>query len=106
MAVCIHKQCARETIEELIEKTQRYDPKTCARLKKYIEDFDNLFTNTIETNENLTYYLNRIGVNIKMPFSPNDAEKLFAEKLSAEEYAKGINLLIDEVIKTDPSKRL
>lgn len=33
MAVCIHKQCARETIEELIEKTQRYDPKTCARLK-------------------------------------------------------------------------
>lgn len=104
MAVCIHKQCARETIEELIEKTQRYDPKTCARLKKYIEDFDNLFTNTIETNENLTYYLNRIGVNIKMPFSPNDAEKLFAEKLSAEEYAKGINLLIDEVIKTDPSK--
>lgn len=39
-----------------------------------------------------------------MPFSPNDAEKLFAEKLSAEEYAKGINLLIDEVIKTDPSK--
>ena len=99
MAVCIHKQCARETIEELIEKTQRYDPKTCARLKKYIEDFDNLFTNTIETNENLTYYLNRIGVNIKMPFSPNDAEKLFAEKLSAEEYAKGINLLIDEVIK-------
>lgn len=104
MAVCIHKQCSRETIEDLIEKTQRYDTKTSARLKKHIEDFDNLATDTIDTNEDLAYYLNKIGLNTKMPFSPNDAEKLFAENLSVEEYARGINLLIDEVIKTDSSK--
>lgn len=39
-----------------------------------------------------------------MPFSPNDVEKLFAEKLTSEEYVRGVNLLIDEVIKTDSSK--
>lgn len=104
MAVCIHKQCSRETIEDLIEKTQRYDTKTSARLKKHIEDFDNLATDAIDTNEDLAYYLNKVGLNAKMPFSPNDVEKLFAEKLTAEEYAKGINLLIDEVVKTDASK--
>lgn len=104
MAVCIHKQCSREIIEDLIEKTQRYDTKTSARLKKHIENFDNLYTDSIDTNEDLTYYLNKIGANTKMPLSPNDTEKQFAEILSAEEYAKGINLLIDEVIKTDSSK--
>lgn len=104
MAVCIHKQCSREVVEDLIEKTQRYDTKTSARLKKHIEDFDNLSTSTIDTNEDLAYYLNKIGVNTKITFSPNDVEKLFAEKLSTEEYAKGINLLIDEVIRTDSSK--
>ncbi len=104
MAVCIHKQCSRETIEDLIEKTQRYDTKTSVRLKKHIEDFNNLATDAIDTNEDLAYYLNKVGLNAKMPFSPNDVEKLFAEKLTAEEYAKGINLLIDEVVKTDASK--
>lgn len=104
MAVCIHKQCSREIIEDLIEKTQRYDTKTSVRLKKHIENFDNLYTDSIDTNEDLTYYLNKIGANSKMPLSPNDTEKQFAEILSAEEYAKGINLLIDEVIKTDSSK--
>lgn len=104
MAVCIHKQCSRETIEDLIEKTQRYDIKTSARLKKHIEDLDKSATDAIDTNEDLASYLNKIGVNTKMPFSPNDVEKLFAEKLTAEEYAKGINLLIDEVVKTDSSK--
>lgn len=104
MAVCIHKQCSREVVEDLIEKTQRYDTRTSARLKKHIEDFDNLSTSTIETKKDLAYYLNKIGVNIKITFSPNDVEKLFAEKLSTEEYAKGINLLIDEVIRTDSSK--
>lgn len=104
MAVCIHKQCSRETVEDLIEKTQRYDTKTSARLKKHIEDFDNLAIGAIDTNEDLASYLNKVGVNSQLPFSPNDVEKLFAEKLTAEEYAKGINLLIDEVIKTDSSK--
>ena len=104
MAVCIHKQCSRETIEELIEKTQRYDFKTSARLKKHIEDFENLSSNSIDTNEDLSYYLSKIGINTKKTFSPNDVEKLFAENLSAEEYVRGINLLIDEVIKTDSSK--
>lgn len=100
MAVCIHKQCSHETIEELIEKTQRYDTKTYARLKKYIEDYDNISA----TNEDLFYYLNKVGLNIKSLFSPNDVEKLFAENLSSEEYIRGVNLLIDEVIKTNSSK--
>ena len=104
MAVCIHKQCSRETIEDLIEKTQRYDTKTSARLKKHIEDFDNLASDAIDTNEDLASYLNKVGVNTRMPFSPNDVEKLFAEKLTSEEYVRGVNLLIDEVIKTDSSK--
>ena len=101
MAVCIHKQCSRETIEDLIEKTQRYDTKTSARLKKHIEDFDNLASDAIDTNEDLASYLNKVGVNTRMPFSPNDVEKLFAEKLTSEEYVRGVNLLIDEVIKTE-----
>ena len=37
-------------------------------------------------------------------FSPNDVEKSFAEKLSSNEYAIAIELLIDEVVKKDPSK--
>ena len=97
-------QCSRETIEDLIEKTQRYDTKTSARLKKHIEDFDNLASDAIDTNEDLASYLNKVGVNTRMPFSPNDVEKLFAEKLTSEEYVRGVNLLIDEVIKTDSSK--
>lgn len=104
MAVCIHKQCSRETIEELIEETQRYDTKTCSRLKKYIEDYDNISVDSVDTNEDLFYYFNKVGLNTKSQFSPNDVEKLFAENLSPEEYVKGVNLLIDEVIKTDASK--
>lgn len=104
MAVCIHKQCTRETVEELIEKTQRYDAKTCARLKKHIEDYDNVSMDSVGTNEDLFYYLNKVGLNPKSPYSPNEVEKLFAENLSSEEYVRGVNLLIDEIIKTDLSK--
>lgn len=103
IAVCIHKQCTRDVVEELVEKF-RYNPQICFRLKKHIEDFDNFNSETSDNTGELAYYLEKIGVNIRTSFSPNDVEKLFAEKLSPNEYAIAIELLIDEVAKKDPSK--
>lgn len=103
IALCIHKQCIKEVVEDLVEKF-RYDTKTYSRLKKHIEDFDNLNAETSDNIEGLTYYLEKVGVNPRTSFSPNDVEKLFAEKLSSKEYAIAIELLINEVVKKDPSK--
>jgi len=103
IAICVHKQCTRDVVEDLIEKF-RYDPKTCTRLKKHIEDFDNYHSETNDDTKGLVYYLYKVGVNSKAPFSPNDVEKLFADNLSPEEYAIAIEYLIDEVVKKDPTK--
>lgn len=103
IAICVHKQCSRDVVEDLIEKF-RYDPKTCTRLKKHIEDFDNLNSSPFVDSNGLVYYLEKVGVNPKASFSPNDVEKLFAENLSSDEYAIAIELLIDEVVKKDPAK--
>ncbi len=103
IALCIHKQCTKDTVEDLVEKL-RYDTKTCSRLKKHIEDFDQLNADTSDNSDRLAYYLEKIGVNPRTSFSPNDVEKSFAEKLSSNEYAIAIELLIDEVVKKDPSK--
>lgn len=103
IAVCVHKQCTRDVLEDLIEK-YRTNTKTCSRLKKHLEDFDNLDTETIDNTGGLIYYLNKVGVNKKTSFNPDDVEKKFAEKLSSNEYAIAIELLIDEVVKKDPSK--
>lgn len=103
IALCIHKQCTKDIVEDLVEKF-RYDTKTCSRLKKHIEDFDNLNSDTSDNASGLAYYLEKVGVNPRTSFSPNDVEKLFAEKLSSNEYATAIELLIDEVVKKDPSK--
>lgn len=103
IALCIHKQCTKDVVEDLVEKF-RYDTKTCSRLKKHIEDFDNLNSNTSDNSDGLAYYLEKVGVNPRTSFSPNDVEKSFAEKLSSNEYAIAIELLIDEVVKKDPSK--
>lgn len=103
IAICIHKQCSRDVVEDLIEKF-RYDTKTCSRLKKHIEDFDNFNSETTEQSDGLAYYLEKVGVNPRTSFSPNDVEKSFAEKLSSKEYAIAIELLIDEVVKKDPSR--
>lgn len=103
IALCIHKQCTKDIVEDLVEKF-RYDTKTCSRLKKHIEDFDNLNSDTSDNASGLVYYLEKVGVNPRTSFSPNDVEKSFAEKLSSNEYAIAIELLIDEVVKKDPSK--
>ena len=103
IAVCVHKQCTREVVEDLIEKF-RYDTKTCSHLKKHIEEFDNLNSDTSDNSDGLAYYLEKVGVNPRTSFSPNDVEKSFTEILSSNEYAIAIELLIDEVVKKDPSK--
>ena len=103
IALCIHKQCTKDTVEDLVEKL-RYDTKTCSRLKKHIEDFDKLNADTSDNSDGLAYYFKKIGINPRSSFSPNDVEKSFAEKLSSNEYAIAIELLIDEVVKKDPSK--
>lgn len=103
IAVCIHKQCTRDVIEDLVEKFH-FNQKTCICLKKHIDDFDKYDSEIIENSKELVYYLNKVGVSLKMPFSPNNVEKLFAKKLSSDEYAKAIEFLIDEVIKNDPAK--
>ena len=104
VAVCIHKQCSRDVVEELIEKTKRYDAATCVRLKKHLEEFDGLQSDTVNKTEGLIDYLIKVGVNPKTSFSPDNVEKLFAENLSSSEYATAIEYLIDEVIKNDPAK--
>lgn len=103
IALCIHKQCSRDVVEDLVEKF-RYDTKICSRLKKHIEEFDNLNSDALDNSNGLAYYLEKVGVNPRTSFSPNDVEKSFAEKLSSNEYAIAIELLIDEVVKKDPSK--
>jgi len=103
IALCIHKQCSRDVVEDLVEKF-RYDTKICSRLKKHIEEFDNLNSDTSDNSSGLAYYLEKVGVNPRTSFLPNDVEKSFAEKLSSNEYAIAIELLIDEVEKKDPSK--
>ena len=103
IAVCIHKQCTRDVVEDLVEKF-RYNTNICSRLKKHIEDFDNLKLETSDDTEGLAYYLNKVGINPKASFSPNDVEKKFAEILSPKEYATAIENLIGEVVKNDPSK--
>lgn len=103
IAICIHKQCSRDVVEDLVEKF-RYDTKTCSRLKKHIEDFDNLNSDTTDNSNGLAYYLEKVGVNPRTSFSPNDVEKSFAERLSSNEYVIAIEFLIDEVVKKDPSK--
>ena len=101
IAACIHKQCTKEVVEELIDKF-RFNTKTCSFLKKHLDDYENInLANTNKGNE-LGYYLNRVGVELYDSYSADETERLFAEKLSAEEYAKGVNLLIDEVVKSDP----
>ena len=103
IAVCIHKQCTREVVEELVEKF-RFNTKTCVCLKKHMEDYDSLKTEDLDNTDELVYYLYKVGVDPKTSFSPNDVEKLFAENLSPNEYALAIEHLIDQVIKKDPSK--
>ena len=103
IALCIHKQCTKDIVEDLVEKF-RYDTKTCSRLKKHIDDFDNFNTETSDNTEGLSYYLKIVGVNPKISFSPNDVEKKFAEILTPTEYSTAIEYLIDEVVKKDPSK--
>lgn len=103
IALCIHKQCTKDIVEDLVEKF-RYDTKTCSRLKKHIEDFDSLNSDTSDNASGLAYYLEKVGINPRTSFSPNDVEKSFAEKLSSNEYAIAIELLISEVVKKDPSK--
>ncbi len=103
IAICIHKQCTKDVVEDLVEKF-RYDTKTCSRLKKHIEDFDNLNSETLDKTDGLAYYLEKVGVNTRTSFSPNEVEITFAKKLSSDEYAIAVELLIDEVEKKDPSK--
>ena len=105
IAACIHKQCTREIVEELIDKF-RFNTKTCSFLKKHLDDFEiQSFTSSNNDIDNgLSYFLNKVGIEIKDSFSPDEAEKLFAEKLSKDEYIKGVGLLIDDVAKKDPSK--
>ena len=103
IAMCIHKQCSRDVVEDLVEKF-RYDTKTCSRLKKHIEDFDNLNSDTSDNSDGLAYYLEKVEVNPRMPFSPKIVEKLFAKKLSSDEYAIAVELLIDVVAKKNPSR--
>lgn len=103
IALCIHKQCTKDVVEDLVEKF-RYDTKTCSRLKKHIEDFDNLNSETLDKTDGLAYYLEKVGVNTRTSFSPNEVEITFAEQLSSDEYAIAVELLIDEVVKKDPSK--
>lgn len=103
IALCIHKQCTRDVVEDLVEKF-RYDTKTYHRLKKQIEDYDRLNSDTSDNTDGLAYFLEKVGVNSRTSFSLNDVEKSFAEKLSSDEYAIAIEFLIDEVIKKDPAK--
>ena len=69
IAICIHKQCSRDVVEDLVEKF-RYDTKTCSRLKKHIEDFDSLNSDTSDNSNGLAYYLEKVGVSSRTSFSP------------------------------------
>ena len=69
IAICIHKQCSRDVVEDLVEKF-RYDTKICSRLKKHIEEFDNLNSDTSDNSNGLAYYLEKVGVNPRTSFSP------------------------------------
>ena len=84
----------RDVVEDLVEKF-RYDTKICSRLKKHIEEFDNLNSDALDNSNGLAYYLEKVGVNPRTSFSPNEVEKSFAEKLSSNEYA---NLVLDHRI--------
>ena len=103
IAVCVLKQCTREIIEELVDKFH-YNAKISGFLKKHIEDFNNLNLETSNDIDGLVYYLNKVGINPKNSFSINNVEKLFAEKLSSNEYVIAIEKLIDVVVKKDSSK--
>lgn len=103
IAVCVLKQCTREIIEELVDKFH-YNAKISGFLKKHIEDFNNLNVETSNDIDGLVYYLNKVGINPKNSFSINNVEKLFAEKLSSNEYVIAIEKLIDVVVKKDSSK--
>lgn len=103
IAACIHKQCTKEVVEELIDKF-RFNTKTCSFLKKHLDDYENINLANTNKGNGLRYYLNRVGIESYDSYSADETERLFAEKLSAEEYAKGVNLLIDEVVKSDLTK--
>jgi len=103
IAACIHKQCTKEVVEELIDKF-RFNTKTCSFLKKHLDDYENINLANTNKGNGLRYYLNRVGIESYDSYSADETERLFAEKLSAEEYAKGVNLLIDKVVKSDLTK--
>ena len=103
IGLCIHKQCTKDVVEDLLEKF-RYDTKTYSHLKKHIDDFDTLYSEASGNTGGLAYYLEQVEVNPRASFSPNDVEKRFAENLSPDEYVIAIEYLIDEVVKKDPAK--
>lgn len=105
IAKCVHKQCSRDTMEELIEKAQNLSPSLCSKLKEQLENFEKQADKVeVETTE-LNYFLKKARVaQSKKDYNPNDVERVFAERLTQEEYIKAISLLIDETVKKEPSK--
>ena len=89
-----------------IEKMQNISPQTCAQLKKQLVNSEKQTTYNEEENEGLNDYFSTIGISLDKQIDPNEVERLFSEseRLTPEEYVKAVNLLIDEVVKSDSSK--
>ncbi len=105
VAKCVHKQCSRDTMEELIEKMQSLSHPFYTRLRHQLENFEKQTGKIEDETTNLYHFFKRAGLaQLKEDYNPNNVERAFAERLTQEEYIKAINLLIDETVKKDPSK--
>ena len=105
VAKCVHKQCSRDTMEELIEKMQSLSHPFYTRLRHQLENFEKQADKIEDETTNLYYFFKRAGLaQLKEDYNPNNVERAFAERLTQEEYIKAINLLIDETVKKDPTK--
>lgn len=96
MAVCVHRQCSREVMESLIDKFESYDKQTAHLLEQQLNRFDE--------ESILAQALSKVEIDSTKPFSPDEAEIRFAEKLSADEYASSMTLLIKQAVISNAAK--
>ena len=103
MAVCVHRQCSREVMESLIDKFESYDKQTAHLLEQQLNRFDEESVPQ-PSYSILEQALSNVEIDSTKPFSPDEAEIRFAEKLSADEYASSMTLLIKQAIISNAPK--
>ncbi|MDE6340558.1 MAG: hypothetical protein K2K97_12390 [Muribaculaceae bacterium] len=99
IAICVHKECTRETVEQLVEKFNSYDKSTARNLKNQLSEFDASITSS-----KLSEYLTMVSIDPNSLYNPDDAEIRFSTSLSKADYVKAVDLLIHHVIKDNISK--